>query len=51
VEAEAVKVVKFLWKQNQTRKHLRFWGAENGSVFRKTWRRDVEVEAGSGGSG
>jgi len=29
------------WKR--TRKHLTFWGAGSGSIFRKTWDRDVEA--------
>jgi len=51
-----LEAVKFLWKRKhfeerswsrkQTRKHLTFWGA--GSIFHKTWGRDVEAEAGSG---
>jgi len=55
VEPEAVK---FLWKRKhfeerswklkRTRKHLTFWRAGNGSIFHKTWGRDVEAEAGSG---
>jgi len=50
VEAEAVKLLwkrkrfeERSWKQKQTRKHLTFWGAGNGSIFHKTW--GVEAEA------
>jgi len=43
VEAEAVKAVKFLWKRKQTRKHLIFLGLGSGSIFHKTWGRDVEA--------
>jgi len=52
LEAE---VVKFLWKRkhfeerswkrNRTRKHLTFWGAGSGSIFHKTWGRNVEADA------
>jgi len=61
VETETVKAVKFLWKRKrfeernwkrkQTRKYLTFWGAGSGSIFYKTWGRNVETEAGSGSSG
>jgi len=31
------------WKRKQTRNHLTFWRA--GSIFHKTWGRDVEADA------
>jgi len=47
VEAEAVE---FLWKgkhfeeRSWNRKHLTFLGAGSGSIFHKTWGRNVEAK-------
>jgi len=52
LEAEAVKFLwnrkwkhfeEIIWKRKQTQMHLIFWGARIGSIFRKTWGRDVEA--------
>jgi len=33
------------WKRKQTQKHLTFWRVGSGSIFHKTWGRDVAAEA------
>jgi len=54
VKAEAVRFLwkrkhfeERSWKQKQTWKHLTFRRARSGSIFHKTWGKDVEAEANS----